>query len=60
MDPELRSFLEAMEQRLIRHADEQMAAAREEAMLLTRVQALEETSADHEKRITALEQRQHH
>lgn len=39
MDPELRSFLEAMEQRLIRHADERLAAAGEEAMLLTRVQS---------------------
>ena len=59
MDPELRSFLEAMEQRIIQHTDEQIAVAREQAMLLARVQALEETIADHEKRITALEQRQH-
>ena len=57
MDPELRSFLEAMEDRLIRHTDAQIAVAREQAMLLTRVQALEETFADHEARITALEQR---
>ena len=57
LDPELRAYLEAMEQRLIRHTDEQIAVAREQAMLLTRVQDLEETFADHEKRITALEQR---
>ena len=66
MAPELRAYLDAMEQRMTQHTDGQIAArqeadrldaAREQVMLNQHVLPLKASTANYEKRIKAVESR---